>query len=70
MATGRYFQVTDSFSTTIKGVEVEYQKGEVVDIDDPIIKKHAAHFGPLVVRPPVSARRVEQATSSPGEERS
>lgn len=62
-----YYTVTEGLVGTLDGHEVEYRKGEVVDGDDPAVKKWPSHFGPLVVRE--HRGRVEQATAGPGERR-
>ena len=62
-----YYTVTESLIGTLDGVDVEYHKGEVVDADDPAVRKWPHHFGPLEVRS--TGPRVEQATAAPGEKR-
>jgi len=72
-----YYTVTESLVGTLDGVTVEYHKGEVVDADDPAVRKWPVHFGPLVVREhrrtaieqATAAPEVEQATAAPGEQR-
>lgn len=61
------YMVTEAFIGTLDGVEVEYHKGEVVEADDPALRRWPSHFGPLVF----AHRRgqVEQATAAPGEKR-
>lgn len=63
-----YFTVRESFIGNLAGHEVEYQKGEVVDADDPALARWPDHFVPLIVRRSSQAQ-VEQATASPGERR-
>jgi hypothetical protein len=65
MAKATHYTVRESFITRIGDDEVEYHKGEVVDADDPGIKRAPDHFEPLVIR----KRSVEQATAAPGEKR-
>jgi len=67
MAQATFYTVTESFVGTLGGREVEYHKGEVVDADDPAVKKMPLHFAPLIVRE--QYRRTEQATAAPGEKR-
>jgi len=64
-----YYTVTESLVGTLDGVEVEYYKGEVVDAEDPALRKWPHHFGPLVVHEHRRAAAVEQATAAPGEQR-
>jgi hypothetical protein len=64
MAKPAYYTVSESFA----GDGFDYQKGEVVDGDDPAVKKWPAHFAPLVLRED-RQNRVEQATAAPGEKR-
>ncbi len=40
--------VLESFVTDVDGVPVAYRKGEPVDPRDPVVRKHAKAFGPLV----------------------
>jgi len=67
MAKADLYMVIESFSTTIAGDEVEYHKGEIVEGDDPAIRKRPNLFGPIQLK----HRRnvVEQATAAPGEMR-
>jgi hypothetical protein len=67
MAKAAQYTVTESFIGNLNGAEVEYHKGEVVDADDPAVKKMAGHFEPLVIRG--HERAVEQATAEPGKKR-
>jgi hypothetical protein len=62
-----YYTVSDTIVGTLDGAEVEYHMGEVVEADDPAVKKWPSHFVPLVVR--AHRSKVEQATASPGEKR-
>jgi len=61
-----FFTVLDSFVGSLDGEEVEYHKGEVVDAEDPALRRWPHQFGPLVLR---EHRRVEAATAAPGEKR-
>lgn len=63
MAKSDLYIVIESFVGQLNGVEVEYHKGEVVNADDPAVKKMALHFEPFIVR------GIEQATAAPGEKR-
>ena len=67
MAKADIYMVIADFVTTIDGAEVEYHKGEVVEADDPALKRMPHFFGPLVFahRRPL----IEQATAAPGEKR-
>jgi len=67
MAKAAYYQVRESFVGSFDGDPVEYTKGEVVEPDDPAIKRWPENFMPLVVRSHRPA--VEQATAGPGEKR-
>jgi hypothetical protein len=69
MAKADIYQVVSSFVTTIKGTEVEYQAGEIVDGDDPALRKMPEYFGPVQFKHRASDRPVEQATAAPGEHR-
>jgi hypothetical protein len=62
-----FYTVRESLVGTLDGEEVEYQKGEVVDADDPALRKWPGHFEPLVLRQ--HRRSIEQATAAPGEKR-
>jgi hypothetical protein len=61
--------VTETFVGNLDGAEVEYHKGEIVEADDPALKKWPGHFGPVVFVHRNRAERVEQATAAPGEKR-
>lgn len=64
------YVVKEAFSTTLRGLEVSYQVGEVVTADDPGYKRAPGHFAPLAMRGAASeAPEVEQATAAPGEQR-
>ncbi len=69
MAKPEFFTVRESFIGSLKDVEVEYHKGEVVPADDPAVKKMPLHFEPLLVRGGEVRGEVEQATAAPGEKR-
>jgi hypothetical protein len=65
-----FYQVKHSFITTIRGAELEYHQGEVVDDSDLAFRRDPSNFEPLVVRQSKrSAPVVEQATAAPGESR-
>lgn len=66
MAKAAYYTVRESFIGSLNGEEIEFHKGEVVDADDPALRRWADHFEPLIVR---RYQRVEQATAAPGEKR-
>ena len=68
MAKDDIYQVTTTFVITVKGRDVEYHAGEVVDGDDPAYKLVPQHFGPLEFKHR-TAKPVEQATAAPGETR-
>ncbi len=62
-----YYQVRETFLGTLDdGTFVELHEGEVIDPDDPALKKWPERFKPFIprVRP-----LVEQATAAPGEKR-
>lgn len=63
MATAKvaYYTVHTSFLGALEGDAVEYHKGEVVDGDDPAVKRWPDYFEPLVVRERLQTRKVEQA---------
>ena len=70
MAKADIYQVVSSFVTTIKGLEVEYHEGELVDGDDPALRRMPEHFGPVQFKHRTSGKpAVEQATAAPGEQR-
>jgi hypothetical protein len=64
-----YYTVSTSFFGALHGGGVEYHKGEVIDEDDPALRRWPEYFEPLVVRDHLVERRVEQATAAPGEQR-
>jgi hypothetical protein len=67
-----YYTVSTSFVGSLDGGGVEYRKGEVVDVDDPALKRWPEYFEPLVVREHLrdgTKKEVEQATAAPGEKR-
>jgi len=66
MAKPAYYQVLEAFLGTLDGEPVEFYRGEVVEADDPALRKWPEHFGPLIVR---GRPTVEQATAAPGEKR-
>jgi hypothetical protein len=59
-------QVKTAFITNLDGVDVTYSVGDIVDADDPGLKRAPEHFGPVVAR---GKAPVEQATAAPGEKR-
>lgn len=63
-----YYTVATSFLGAVDGDSIEYHKGEVIDSDDPALKRWPEYFQPLVVREHLGGR-VEQATAAPGEKR-
>ena len=63
-----YYTVKTSFLGAVDGGAVEYHRGEVVDADDPALKRWPEYFEPLVVRTHLGGK-VEQATAAPGEKR-
>jgi hypothetical protein len=68
MAKADFYQVITTFQTSIDGEWVEYHRGELVDADDPALKRMPHYFGP----PEFKHRRrplVEAATAAPGEKR-
>ena len=67
MAKADLYQVITNFVTTIDGRDVEYHAGEIVDGDDPGLKRAPAHFGPLEFKH--RKVEVEKATAAPGEKR-
>ena len=62
-----YYQVRESFFGTLADEVVEFHKGEVVDADDPAVRKWPGHFISVVVR--THRPEVEMATAAPGEKR-
>ena len=73
MAKVAYYTVSTSFFGSFEGDGIEYHKGEVIDGDDPALKRWPEYFEPLVVREHLRASKdeapVEQATAAPGEKR-
>lgn len=68
--TDTLYRVKESFITTIGGEEMEYQAGQLVQADDPAVKKFPHLFGELETRPRTrTSPDVEQATAAPGEKR-
>lgn len=69
---GRLFAARRAFATSIDGVTVVIQPGQVVDENDPVLKGRAElfeDFAPKIRKYP-GQRGVEQATAAPGEKRS
>lgn len=66
MAKAAFYTVRESFIGSLDDEELEFHKGEVVDADDPALRRWPGQFEPLVVR---RYRQVEQATAAPGEKR-
>jgi hypothetical protein len=66
-----YYTVHTSFFGSLDGDGVAYRKGEVIDGDDPALKRWPEYFEPLVVREHLRGgkKEVEQATAAPGEKR-
>ena len=64
-----YYTVSTSFIGSLHGDGVEYHKGEVIDGDDPALRRWPEYFVPLIVREHLRERGVEQATAAPGEKR-
>jgi hypothetical protein len=48
--------VTESFVIEVDGAPVAYLRGEPVEADDPVLRKHPTHFGPLVFPHPIRRR--------------
>lgn len=73
MAKIAYYTVSTSFFGSFEGDGIEYHKGEVIDGDDPALKRWPEYFEPLVVREHLRGAKdeapVEQATAAPGEKR-
>lgn len=69
MAKDDILQVTTTFVITLNGHDVEYHVGEIVDADDPALKRVPEHFGPVEFKHRKAGRPVEQATAAPGEKR-
>lgn len=70
MAKAAYYTVSTSFLGAVDGDGIEFHKGEVIDGDDPALKRWPEYFEPLVVREHLGGRKtVEQATAAPGEKR-
>ena len=71
MAKDDIYQVTTTFVITLGDKDVEYHVGELVDADDPALKRVPEHFGPAVFkhRAAKPSKPVEQATAAPGEKR-
>ena len=65
--------VLQSFVGEVDGVQVHFQKGDLVDADYEAATKWPAMFGPAQVRfsskPAKPEPKVEQATAAPGEKR-
>jgi len=68
MAKDDIYQVTTTFVITLGDRDVEYHVGELVDGDDPALKRVPEHFGPPEFKHRRS-RPVEAATAAPGEKR-
>ena len=73
MAKVAYYTVSTSFVGSLDGGGIEYHKGEIIDGDDPALKRWPEYFEPLVVREHLRDGKkeaaVEQATAAPGEKR-
>lgn len=61
-------QVVMALTSFVGGASLYVIKGDLFAADDPLVKKHPALFGPVVVKRSV-AERIEQATAAPGEKR-
>lgn len=56
---------TTSFVGSLRGVDVACRAGELLELDDPIVKNWPSFFQ----RPEATRRSIEQATAAPGEKR-
>jgi hypothetical protein len=59
----------ESFDGGLGEERLHFSKGDLMDSDHPAVKKWKNMFGPLTVRYPLPAPKVEQATAAPGEKR-
>jgi hypothetical protein len=55
-SSGHPIEVVESFSTLIRGQQVDYRKGELVHPDDPAFSKNPHLFRPVVYPHPVGKR--------------
>lgn len=70
MAKDDIYMVTTTFVITIGDWDVEYHAGEIVDGDDPALKRVPEHFGPVEFKHhKADEKPVEKATAAPGEKR-
>jgi hypothetical protein len=72
MAKDDIYQVTTTFVITLGDRDIEYHVGEIVEADDPALKRVPEHFGPVEFkhrRTNAGEKPVEQATAAPGEQR-
>ena len=58
----------DSFVLNLDGREIAFKKGDLIEAEHPVVKKHPDLFEPILLRYPIEDR-VEQATAAPGEKR-
>jgi hypothetical protein len=68
MAKDDIYQVTTTFVITLDDRDVEYHVGELVDADDPALKRVPDYFGPLVFKHR-AAPKAEPVTAAAGEKR-
>jgi hypothetical protein len=67
MAKDDIYMVTTTFVITLGDRDVEYHVGELVDADDPALRRVPEHFGPPEFKHRMA--KVEKATAAPGEKR-
>jgi hypothetical protein len=53
---GTPVEVTESFSTLVKGDEIHYRKGELIHPDDPVLSRSPELFRPVVYPHPIRRR--------------
>lgn len=59
----------ESFVGELGGRPVVVHRGDLADVDSPVVKKWPKAFGPVQVVHRATAPRVEAATAAPGEKR-
>ena len=66
----KLFSARQAFATTVDGVTVIIQPGQIVDDGDPILKGRESLFDDFAPKVRTyHGQRVEQATAAPGEKR-
>jgi hypothetical protein len=65
-----YLRCETAFFKVLRGSEVAVHVGDIVADDDPVVRGSEEHFRPIGEVARSFARKPEQATAAPGEQRS